>query len=1219
MKPFDLLNAPLEGVNLIEASAGTGKTYNIEGLFVRLVLEMQLPVEQILVLTFTKAATAELEARIRGRLVQARNAFSGEQCEDALLESLVEQHSRRQEARQRIHETLVDFDQAAIFTIHGFCQRLLHENAFETGNLFDTELIEDPGPLIREVADDFWRRTFYPAPVEFAGFAFKRLKDPRNFYRLLDSVKTPVVNIVPRISEPSLDGLDHFRAALSELKAAWMGCRDEVRRLLMTEALNANIYGSLKAASDSSRPNARQLKVAGLVEMMDRLAHPQSVGFPLFDGFEKFTASKLSAATKKNQPVPEHDFFMICDQVFSRARELQAQMEQYLLYVKTRLFDFAAAELPQRKKERNVQSFDDLLVAVKNALAAPGGHLLAQAVRDKYRAALVDEFQDTDSIQYEILTRLFSHRNGLLFMIGDPKQAIYGFRGADIFSYMKAARQADEKFTLTANWRSRPRLISAVNTIFSRVRPAFVFDEIPFENVHPAPGAAEDPRNPAPPFILWHLEASRFSENKKPLNKPDAVRLISRAVAAEISRLLNASRSTAPGDVAVLVRKNEQAQVIKDHLTAAGIPSVLYSTGNIYDCFEAAEMQTVLAAIADPADSSRLKAALATDMLGHRARDLLDSESESPGLEACRVRFSRYFHLWQHQGFIRMFRCLLDDEQITQRLLSFTDGERRLTNVLHLAEILHRQSIRTNPGISGLVKWLAAQRDGGTARSEETQLRLESDEKAVKIVTIHKSKGLEYRVVFCPFGWEDSLVRGTEITFHDPNADRQLTVDLDPVADSPHVMLAQNELLSENIRLLYVALTRARERCYLAWGRINRTETSALAYLLHGEALEPGENPLAALKTIMAAKSDADIRQDLKRLCDQSANSIQLQPLPVPPDKPSALQTAKEPPARLFCRNFAGKIDQGWKISSYSLLVSRGVRDVDQPDRDFAALSRDAGFTPAPEAHMSSGDTDGESIFAFPGGARSGNFFHDVFEHFDFTTGEGQALERLVTRKLQQHGLALKWRPTVCQTVTNVLSVPLAADLPQLTLSMLHREDRVNEMEFYFPLNPLGPRDLQRLFEQHHPSRKFADFPELLGKLTFMPARGYMKGYMDMVFEHGGRYYLVDWKSNHLGFSPAAYHRSRLQRTMQTEYYILQYHIYALALHLYLKLHQPGYRYENDFGGVFYIFLRGVDASLGPEYGIFYDLPPPAFINALGRTLVADYGKPLNSSFSEKG
>ena len=1209
MKSFDLLSTPLEGVNLIEASAGTGKTYNIEGLFLRLILEKHLQIDQVLVLTFTKAATAELKERIRSKLVQAQKAFAGQNSDDKLLDALVKRHPRHREAEQRINGTLVNFDQAAIFTIHGFCQRLLQENAFETGNLFDTELIEDQSHLIREVADDFWRQTFYPAPVEFAGFAFSRLKGPQYFYRLLESVKTPVANIVPVQNEPSLEALEPFRTALNELKSAWPASREDVKRQLTDPALNANIYGSLKTGADPSRSTPRQLKVQGLMKMMDHLAHPKSIGFPLFKGFESFTATKLSAATKKNQQPPKHDFFILCERVFSRAQQLQTQMERYLVYVKARMFAFVASELPKRKKEKNVQYFDDLLVTVRNALAGSGGHLLARAVRDKYRAALVDEFQDTDSIQYDILTRLFSHRNGLLFMIGDPKQAIYGFRGADIFSYIKAARHADDKFTLTDNWRSQPRLITAVNTIFSHVRPPFVFDEIPFEAGRPAPGASIDPQDPVPPFVLWYLDASRFSEQKKPVNKPEAVRLISRAVALEIGQLLVASDPVAPGDVAVLVRKNDQARVIKYFLTAAGIPSVLYSTGNIFASFEAAEMQTILSAVADPAGISHLKAALATDMLGAQARDLLIDDPESQWWESYRLRFSRYFHLWQRYGFIRMFRQLLDDEQVKQRLLTFTDGERRLTNVLHLAEILHRQSTQANPGITGLVKWLAAQRNAANPQSEETQLRLESDEKAVKIVTIHKSKGLEYRVVFCPFAWEDSLVRGSEITFHDPDADRQLTVDLDATAGDRHIVLAQNELLSENVRLLYVALTRAKERCYLAWGRINRTQTSALAYLLHGSALEPAAEPIEALQTIMTAKTDADMRKDLTRLSERSQNSIQLLPLPVPSKAPVPVPPPEESCGRLFCRNFAGKIDRGWKITSYSFLVSRGAPDVDQPDRDSSPLPWGDESLLAPESVLTAGDSEIASIYAFPRGARSGNFFHDVLEHCDYSQENAGPLKQLVNQKLQQYGLDLKWLPTVCRAITNVLAVPLVSDLPQLTLSTLGMKDRVNEMEFYFPLNPAGPRDLRRVFEQHQRGRLFADFPELLGKLTFAPTRGFMKGYVDLVFEHRDRFYLVDWKSNHLGFSPEAYHRKHLKHTMHSDYYILQYHIYTLALHLYLKLHRPGYRYKNDFGGIFYIFLRGVDASRGPEYGIFHDLPPVEFIDALGNTLVPGYAK----------
>ena len=288
MKPFDLLNAPLKGISLIEASAGTGKTYNIEGLFIRLVLEMQLQVDQILVLTFTNAATEELKDRIRNKLVRTKDAFSEGGSDDRLIDSLVNRYPDLKAAGLRIHETLIDFDKAAIFTIHGFCQRILHENAFETHNLFDTELISNQAQLIQEVVDDFWRKTFYSAPMEFVSFALDRIKGPEYFCRLLERVKTPVVKIIPDTAKPSLDALNPFRISLRELRKAWSASREAVIQALKDPALNARIYGNLKTDANHPMMTSRELKVIALAENMDRLVHPNSVGFPLFDSFEKF-------------------------------------------------------------------------------------------------------------------------------------------------------------------------------------------------------------------------------------------------------------------------------------------------------------------------------------------------------------------------------------------------------------------------------------------------------------------------------------------------------------------------------------------------------------------------------------------------------------------------------------------------------------------------------------------------------------------------------------------------------------------------------------------------------------------------------------------------------------------------------------------------------------------------------------------------------------------
>ena len=1207
MLPFDLLNTPLEGINLIEASAGTGKTYNIEGLFVRLVLEKQLQVDQILVLTFTNAATAELKDRIRNKLMQVKNAFAAGGSDNPFIDALVSRSPDPKLAGVLLHESLIDFDKASIYTIHGFCQRILHENAFEAHISFDTELIINQASLLQEVVDDFWRKTFYTAPVEFAGFTLGRIKGPQYFYRLLARVDTAGIKIVPDLAEPSLDALQPFRQALQAMKNTWPVSRKAVMSKLSDPVLNANVYGSLKAGAGPSELTARDLKIITLVESMDHLAHPRSIGFPLFDQFEKFTSAKLSRSTKKHQTPPSHTFFDLCDTVFKQGQILKDEMEQYLLFLKTRLFGYAASELEKRKKEKNIQYFDDLLLTVKKALIVDDGNILADGIRQKYKAALVDEFQDTDSIQYDILNRLFSQDDSLMFMIGDPKQAIYSFRGADIFSYMKAARRADAKFTLAENWRSRPNVIAAVNTIFSAPKSPFVFDDIPFKAVKPAHQSSTfEPTGSGGSFILWYLDAAKFSPGGKPITKDKAVRWIADAVGDEIARLLSTNSPVAPGDIAVLVRTNAQAQRIKEILMARNIPAVLYTTANIFDSPEALEVEKILTAIVDPTSISRLKAALSTDMIGLTAQDLVSAEIESRWWETRLARIREYHQLWDQFGFIRMFRQFLALEQIPERLLGLVDGERRLTNVLHLAELLHRQATENNSGMTGLLKWLAQQRDPSTPRLEENQLRLESDEIAVKIVTIHKSKGLEYNIVFCPFGWESSLLKEREFTFHDIENHRQLTLDLGSESRGRHAAWAQNEILSENIRLLYVALTRAKERCYLAWGRINKAETAAPAYLFHAEndpqAVSPSDDQTLILKERLAAKTNSELLEDIRRLSDRSQNIIQIAPLPVSSDWPTNVRPQDAQKTNLFCRKFAGKIHRRWKISSFSALVSMEAPDVDLPDRDLSpAISASDLRMPV--------DRNGTTVYSFPGGTRAGSFFHDVFEHHDFAVENSENLAPLVVRKLQQYGFDPKWQETVCQAVNRVVSISLRPELPELKLSSVGMNDRINEMEFYFPVKAISPAKLSNIFKRHGRPNMSADFPAQIEKLTFTPSAGFMKGYIDMVFKYQERFYLVDWKSNHLGSTIEQYDQTALHDAMQTDFYNLQYSIYVLALHQHLRLRKPDYCYGNDFGGVFYIFIRGVDDQRGPDYGVYFDLPDADFVEALGRSLIPGYAE----------
>jgi exodeoxyribonuclease V beta subunit len=1216
LQEFDILKSPLQGTNLIEAGAGTGKTYAITALFLRLILEKALFVDQILVVTYTVAATEELRDRIRRKLREAIAAFSSGQSEDQFMADLVLKIPGRKEAIDRLQVALHDFDEAPIFTIHGFCQRTLHERAFESGSLFDTELSADQQSIPEEIANDFWRRHFYEAPPELVIYAQNRKYSPGYFLDLLKK-KTPGQDpkVIPESGPVEMSSLEPFRREFERLKETWPGVRQAVLEKFSGPALK--YYANPEK----------------LVALMDQYTAAQWPALPLFEKFEKFTTATLAESTKKKQVTPVHPFFDLCQHFQEVAAALSAEMDRYLLFLKAEIFRYLAKELPARKQKKNIQFFDDLLTRLASSLQKAGGEDLVKSIQDRYKAALIDEFQDTDPVQYAIFHSVFARKESILFLIGDPKQAIYSFRGADLFAYLKAAAHVDSRYTLTHNWRSEPGLIRAVNEIFSRRQGPFVYDEISFQRAgfreHPQKRLSVGGKS-EPPFRLWFLEG----DPDKPLSKERARESISRAVAAEISRLIDLGRKgkTIIGDhpvreedIAVLVRTNDEAAYIQESLRALGIHSVLYSTANVFDSDEALEMDRVLAGIAEPNRESLLRAALATDMLGLSGEALERLTRDETAWEDWLARFREYYETWERQGFIRMFRYFLDREKVRSRLLSLPGGERRLTNVLHLSEILHQEATERKLGMLGLLKWLTNQRNQDLPRLEEHQLRLESDANAVRVVTIHKSKGLEYPIVFCPFNWAGSTIKkNREFTFHDVEDEGRLKLVIDPAGDPRRRSLAEKEILAENLRLLYVSLTRAKNRCYLVWGRFHEAETSSLAYILHPTEnkclkcaempkmpkIEPAktkkdnsENIVEETGTHFSALPDEKICEELKDLSGRSDGTILFADLPREPGE--KLVPPPEKKEELACSVFSGRIIRDWRIASFSSLVSARKKEAETPDHGvMEAPDHDQETAAAEPLPVVLEEPSG--IFAFPKGARAGTMLHEIFESLDFTGANPSATAELVAGKLRDHGFELHWQETLCQMLRKVLSAPLLPGRRDFTLSRLTMKDRLSELEFYFPLRRITPEILKEIFVQPGEKQIPDRFPEQIENLAFRPARGYMKGFIDLVFLQEGRFYLVDWKSNFLGPRVEDYDSPALQAEMDENFYALQYHLYVLALHQYLRMRLPDYAYEKHFGGVFYIFLRGVDPESGPEFGIFRALPGKKLIEGLAKGLIAE-------------
>ncbi len=1204
MNLFDISRAPLEGVNLIEASAGTGKTYAIEGLYIRLLLEKQLTLDQILVVTFTRAATEELKTRIRQKLVLANAAFTSGVCQEPFIGELCARIKDHRHAAGLLQNALINFDKAAIFTIHGFCQRILAESAFETRNLFEFEVVTDMSGLLNEIADDFWRIHFYSAPVELVSYGLKQLSGPDYFYRLSAKAVRPNLLAFPQIKRPDMKSMDDYRRLFSEMATAWEAGAREILLLLKDPALNGKVYGSTKPAPEYPDVSKRDAAILSLGNSMDRLVADNSPGFPLFKKFELFTRTKLSDAGKKNQTPPHHPFFDLCDKLTEKAKMLEAEMDDFLVFLKSEFFRYVANCLAGRKKKSNMIGFDDMLIMVKRAFDLQGGQDLVKKIRQIYKAALVDEFQDTDAVQYEIFSRLFGCGDDALFMIGDPKQAIYSFRGADIFSYMEAAYHVKNPYTLLKNFRSDPPLIEAVNGIFSSHHRPFFFESIAFGKAQSAnPGKAETSAGSSG-LIIWHLFSDPLIERDVPIPKSHAMQRASQAIAAEIISLASPGKNSVQfGDIAILVRTNRQAKLIKSRLSKQNIPCVLYQTGNIFSTDEALDMKRILWGIAEPGDKRRMTAAMSTDLVGVNGIEL-DMKRSSMTVENKITSIKTYSAIWKTEGFMRMFRRLMAEEHIKQRLMKYPDGERRLTNLLHLSEILHQAEIENSLGMLGLVKWLANKITSFPFDSEEHLIRLENDARAVTIMTLHKSKGLEFPIVFCPFPWDESEVREKEVEFHDPSQNNRPAIDLGSERFEENKKIAEKERLAENLRLFYVSLTRAKNKCYIVWGRIKGGETSAPAYLFH--CAGDGADPLAELKNTFSLKSDAALINDLNVLSERSHGTIRLAALPSHTDTQTLFKSIE---GRNFSpREFSGAISNAFRIASYSSLSAGKTEANDLFDNYWDAGTPAAANDLEHDNHNTDIGQDFSDISGFPKGTRSGLFFHSVFENIEFDSFIKNPDQYAIARQLNTHGFDPAWEKEVIRTISNVLSTPLNTSEGNIRLCSVKRENRLNEMDFYFPIKKISPGALSSIFAPFGRQKFFDGYHNALERLTFAPLEGFMKGFIDLVFFHENRFYIIDWKSNRLGPARSDYHQGKIHEVMMTHHYILQYHLYALALHCYLTKRVSSYQYIKNFGGVFYLFIRGINPADQQSAGIYFDLPDPELIEHLRESLTPDTG-----------
>ena len=1634
--PLDL---PLEGAGttFIEASAGTGKTRAITTLVARLVVEQGWRLDQILVVTFTRAATAELRDRIRRTLGGALAAAgsrdprepehpgraapsaivipdhpreSGEQAGirmqgerekaegDSQARELVaawEQGGRVDlaEAARRLEAALHDIDRAGVRTIHGFCQRALADLAFESGFPFGFEVSGSDAGMVAAAVRDFWRRRLYPASTLLVRHAVESGFLPSGLTEWTSRRRAG--NAEVRGGEPLSEPIEELEAAwrreFEAVRSEWTRRRETFRgEILDGDWLNRRSYGRKKVEKD--------------LDGLDTLfaAEPR---LPPPDLAARYGRERLSQprSVKKGFAPPEHlhPLFDAFDRLEEASDGLRSACDQWLRWAHRDMLDEVRASVRRRVREDRRLGYDDLLSELGDALAGPHGERLAARIRHEYPCALIDEFQDTDPVQAAIFMQVYGedrrgteqdtadpaamrgersggvHRGagqdaagaGRLFVVGDPKQSIYRFRGADVYAYLAARRPARERLALGRNWRSAPALVEAVNAVFS-APDAFVIPGIPYHpvaaarpggnplriasseggdcapfelppgsaGVPPAGAAVESTRQdhcfdpgtvgippatgggkggapsespsgsaglppalgipaqttsvsePSFPVIPAKAGIQVFGERRvlvdagassaagdagggapfefrllpapeeagKPRTKESASGIAAESAAHEIAYLLaQAGRGEAViggepltgADVAVLVRTRAQGRLIAEALRARGVRSVEIDDRSVFETDEAEQVERLLWALVEPGREARVRGALAGDLFGLDAAALHALDEDEAAWSGWAERIAGWRSAWEARGIGPVLLKLLDGEGGAERLVARPGGVRRLTNFRHLADLLQEAETGGRLAPAELAAWLSRSRSaaaGGRAADESAQLRLESDEALVRILTVHAAKGLEFPIVFCPFAWDArARERGNEgdVAYHlDAEAGYREVLDLDP--DARARSIARVEEFAESVRLLYVALTRAKYRCVVTWGQVGGAENAPLAWLLHrnrpgpapagepgggsedgldagevnggpGSSLcpagpgdgpeggldagvaggepeggpgggEPADGPESGfdakgaggepgaglgggkpadgsesrfeagraggdpkrgldasgassgpggvldasgasdqpeggpgaeapddgsesgfetggpddgseggvdsgvLDTAAALKAAADRfkglgasdwRGEIEAFARRFPNAISVtvldaDPLPVrAPAFPEGRQ-----PSTLAAREPGRSLRRIRQLTSFTALsaealaaglgrpaVERGDPEVDRPDHDqHEAPADDAGE----DTDAAGGAGRGRTAFTFPRGPVAGSCLHRIFEKLDEPPGGGPdkpGLDTICRETLEDFGIDREWSPVARAMVERTRAVRLheprwegpdggggsderadstgSADPGQGAGARkgagskraagsgrdagsgedtgstggvdssgtdgggsggtggFRLDDpairRLVELEFHFPVDGLDRDRLAALLVGHGYPHPFARPARDGAGERLAPIHGFLRGYVDLVVEHAGRWYVLDYKSNWLGPAPADYGPEALDAAVRANGYPLQYLIYLVALHRYLATRLPGYDYERHVGGAFYLFVRGIDPAAGMSRGVYFDRPPAACLHAL--------------------
>lgn len=1185
MQDLDVLYLPLHGVRLIEASAGTGKTYNLILIYLRLLLNLQttlnlshtLTVKNILVVTFTKAAVQELRLRIKTHIQQLQLDCIHGYSNNYLFSRLLTQINNKNIAINLLSIAEQAIDQASIFTIHGFCQKILIENRLELSTLFHTSIAEHTSELYQQICSDFWRRQFYSLPLNIVTFIQQFWKNPEE---LLSYILPYIHGMTPKFqydkfTNKSDNNILNFYATIiniiNNLKKQWLENQHNIIDYIQTFNINRKIYHKNNLT--------RWIHTINLWATKTTLDHTTP------NHLDRFRSSVLQIHYDAKKNYMTSLFFSI------------ETLYQKLSLFPALIINIAIYEIRQNlKKTQHLRSqitFNDLIDLLSHHISENKNNFLYKKILQNYPVAIIDEFQDTDFNQYKIFQTLYSNqsKNNSLILIGDPKQAIYSFRGADIFSYMKIRNFLPYKYNLNINWRSSPGMVNAINQLFQLSNP-FIFPDIAFT---PVKSAYQNDKHklliknqPQKPICFWvYPDNIATIHNYKTAMTTECVYTIQNLlsnIAHKTVWLENnkyKKKILKKSDIAILVRNHEEASLIRSELLKIDIPTIFLSNRkNIFETIEAYELLLLLQAVLSPS-SSTICTALTTIFFKSRAITIEKIHNKiEPYWTAIIEEFNEYYIIWEKHDIFSMIQKIIFRYKIPEQLFSMKSGKNNLINILHLGELLNKIAKHFYTKHE-LIQWLYLKIDKSLYQHElspEYILRHDDNDDLVKISTIHQSKGLEFPITLLPF--MANFQYNKKIFFHDRTS-FELYMNFDQSKSNIKAQLSDEERLSDDLRLLYVAITRSIYHCSIGVAPIickynkkknNVTDLhrSAIGYLIQNK--KPGSAELLKKKLYdLNKRSNGDI--DFRFLSHHKQSSFILNP-----SQSNQILSAKKWNTNTIRQNHHNT----WNITSYSKL---------KKDHN---ITKNINFQNSFHLNLNNHFQKTQSnlniltAHTFPKGKVCGNFFHGLFKVLDFK--KPISTQWLQTQMIL-YNIDLHWITTIRQWIYTIINTPLNKD--NLTLSKITNKNKKTEFKFLLNINTnLTALKLNSICKHYDTLSRISPV------ITFETIQGMLKGFIDLVFYWNQKYYVLDYKTNWLGDHDNAYTQFNIELEFIKYRYDLQYQIYTLALHRFLKNKIIGYNYNKNFGGVYYLFIRGMD-GFSWKNSIHFCYPIEEFINKL--------------------